>query len=152
MKDLEKIGPKLTEAGNQTPFKVPDGYFDSLPSRVQEFCLEQTSKNQPVKWVVAFKSQLALAAGFCFFVLLAFAGFYYSKQSNDFNPYERVDYIKIVVESGTDFDETQLYEAFSNSNKKDTIKNSTKDELIEYLLNYNFDNGTPNNHSKDIKP
>lgn len=152
MNDFEKFGPKLTEAGNQNPYKVPDGYFDSLPSRVQDFCKEQTANNQPVKWGFAFKTQLSLAAGLCFFVLLAYTGYYYSRQSSNYTPYERVDYMNIVVESGTEFDETQLYDAFLNGNKKDTLKNASKDELIEYLLNYNFDNGTPNNHTKDIKP
>ena len=152
MNDLETFGPKLTKAGKENPFRVPEGYFDSLPSRVQEYCKEERNEIQPVRWIYAVRSQLALAAGFCFFVLLAYTGFYYSQHVRNFNTYEKADYIKIVVESGTEFDEIQLYEAVSNSNKKDTLKNSMSDELLEYLQYNIIDNGTLLEHSKDIKP
>jgi len=152
MNNLETFGPKLRKAGKENPFKVPDGYFDSLPSRIQDFCIEHSTEVQPVKWTSVFRTQFALAAGFCFFVLLALAGYYFSQQTYNLNTFERVDYIKIVVESGTEFDEIQLYEAVSNGHKKDSIKNSMNDELIEYLLNDNIDNGTLIEHLKDIKP
>jgi len=152
MNDLETFGPKLTKAGKENPFKVPEGYFDSLPSRVQDFCKEHSTKIQPVRWVFAVRTQLALAAGFCFFVLLAFAGYYYSQKINNFSSFGKADYIKIVEESGTEFDEIQLYQAVSNTHKKDSVKNSMNDELIEYLQYNNFDNGTLLEPSKDIKP
>jgi hypothetical protein len=153
MNNLEASGQKLTTAGKENPFKVPDGYFDTLPTRVQNFCKEHSTENQPVHWVFAVRSQLALAAGFCVLVLLAFAGYYYSQQANDVNAFEKVDYIKIVEESGTEFDEIQLYEAATGNHKKDiTVKNSMNDELTEYLLYDNIFTGSHLEHPKDIKP
>ena len=152
MNDLETTGSKLTKAGKENPFKVPDGYFDSLPTRVQNYCNEHSTKKQPVRSIFVVKPQLALAAGFCFFVLLAFAGYYYSRQANNFNSFEKVDYLKIVVESGTEFDDNLLYDAVTNGHKKDTLKSSTNDELIEYLLYDNINSGTLIEHPKDIKP
>jgi len=152
MNDLEKFGPKLTKVGNKNPYSVPDGYFDSLPSRVQEYCKEQTTNAPQAKWFFVLKHQLTLAGGFCVILLIAFAGYHFAQQNGKINPYEKVDYIKIVEESGTEFDEVQLYEAFTNGNKKDTLKNTANDELIEYLLIDNIDNGALLNHSKDIKP
>jgi hypothetical protein len=152
MNDLEKFGPKLSEVGNKNPFTVPDGYFDSLPSRVQDYCKDYKSNDPQIKWLFTVKSQLAIAAGFCLLILIAFSGFYFIQQNGKTNYYEKVDYIKIVLESGTEFDEIQLYEAFINGVKKDTLKNSVNDELIDYLLIDNIDNGILLNHSKDIKP
>jgi len=152
MNDLEKVGPNLAKAGKANPFKVPEGYFDSLPSRVQEFCTEQSINGRDIKWAFHFKTQLAIAASLSFIVLLTSLGLYYSHHTNNYGTFEKVDYIKIVEESGTEFDEYELYEAFSNSRKKDSIKNSSNDELIDYLLNSNSENGTHINHSKDIKP
>lgn len=152
MNDLETSDSKLTKTGKDNPFKVPNGYFESLPTRVQNYCNENRVKNPSVLRIAAIKTQLALASGFCLFVLIAFIGYYYSQQTNSISSLKRVDYIKVVEESGTEFDEIQLYEAFSNGHKKDSIKNSMNDELIEYLLYDNINNGTHFDYSKDIKP
>ncbi|NOU16778.1 MAG: hypothetical protein HOO91_04390 [Bacteroidales bacterium] len=152
MNDLEIFDPKLTKIGKDNPFKVPNGYFESLPTRVQNYCNENSVKNPFVLRIAAIRTQLALATGLCLFVLIAFIGYHYSQQTNSISSLKRVDYIKVVEESGTEFDEIQLYEAFSNGHKKDSIKNSMNDELIEYLLYDNINNGTHLDHSKDIKP
>lgn len=152
MNNLETIEPELTKIGNENPFKVPNGYFESLPSRIQNYCNENSAKNPSLKRIATIRTQLALAAGLCLIVLIAFAGYRYSQQTNNISTLRRVDYIKIVEESGTEFDEIQLYEAFSNEHKKDSIKNSMNDELIEYLMYDNISNGTHLDHSKDIKP
>jgi hypothetical protein len=152
MNNLETFGPKLTKVSKVNPYRVPDGYFDSLPSRIQTFCKEQGVNKQPVNWVVTIKAQLALAAGICFFVFLSITGYYYSKRSGNLNLFERTDYIKIVEDSGTEFDEVLLFETATNSVKKDVVKKPMNDELMEYLLNTNIENGTLLEQPKDIKP
>ena len=150
MNELETFGPNLTKAGKENPFRVPEGYFDSLPSRVQEFCKKEEPKFQPTSWFVTVKSQLALAAGICFFAVLAFTGYYYSNHFNN-GLFHKTDYIKIVEESGTEFDEMQLFEAVSPGIKKDSLK-KTSDEYFEYYLYKNYYNGTLLEDPKDIKP
>ena len=149
MNNLETFVPKLTKVRKENPYRVPEGYFDSLPSRVQAFCKEHEVNKQPVYWLVSVKTQLAFAAGICFFVFLGFTGYFYSKQVNIL---ERNDYIKIVLESGTEFDEIQLHEAVTNGIKKDVVKKPMNDELMEYLLNTNIENGTLLEQPKDIRP
>lgn len=149
MSDLETFGPNLSRSSKNNPFIVPKGYFDSLPSRIQDHCMKENSKEQPVQWYIVFRTQLALAAGFCFIVFVAFAGYYFTRPISYF---DRVDYVKMVVESGTEFDESQLYDAVMNGNKKDTVKIKVNEELIDYLLNENVDYVTLKEHLKDIKP
>lgn len=151
MNDLETIGPKLNKTGKENPFRVPEGYFDSLPSRVQELCTKQEVQELSVSWGVTLRTQLALAAGICFFAMLAVTGYYYSQRASKLNLFER-DYIKLVEESGTEFDEIQLYEAVNNNAKKDTIKKHNNDELMDYLFNDNIENGTLLEPSRTIKP
>src|SRR5437763_1582575 len=105
MNDLETFGQKLTETGKENPFKVPEGYFYALPSRVQDFCLKQENSKHHISWITTFKTQLALAAGICFFVVLSVTGYYYSRQANEFNHINRTDYFRLVERSGTEFDE-----------------------------------------------
>ena len=152
MNDLETFGPKLTKVSKENPYRVPEGYFNSLPTRVQSFCNKQEIKENPINWALTIRTQLALAAGICFFVFLSITGYYYSKKAGNLNLFERTDYIKIVVESGTEFDEMQLYEAVTNGVKKNTAKKPMNDELMEYLLHDNIENGTLLEPSKDIKP
>ena len=149
MNDLETFGPKLSKIGKENPYRVPEGYFDALPSRVQELCTKQKVDEPSVSWGVTFRTQLALAAGICFFVMLAITGYYYSKQAS--NLFDR-DYLKLVEESGIEFNEIQLYEAVTNGVKKDTIKKPYNDELMEYLLNENTENGALLDPSRTIKP
>jgi hypothetical protein len=152
MNDLETLDPELIKIGKDNPFKVPNGYFESLPTRVQNYCNENKVKSPSVLRIASIRTQLALASGLCLFVLIAFIGYHYTQQTNSISSLKRVDYIKVIEESGTEFDEIQLYEAFSNEHKKDSIKNSMNDELIEYLLYDNINNGTHLDHSKEIKP
>lgn len=152
MNDLEKIGPELSKCGKDNPFVVPEGYFDSLPSRVQEYCQKETVKNQQVKWYAAVKPQLAFAVGFCFLAFLAITGYYFLKPIGQAKYFDRVDYMKVVVESGTDFDEMQLYDAVCNENKKDTVKKLEDNKIIDYYFYNNPDYVTLMDHSKDIKP
>lgn len=151
MNDLETFGPKLNKTGKKNPYRVPEGYFDALPSRIQDLCSKQKVDEPSVHWVVALKTQLALAAGICFFALLGVTGYYYSQQASRFNSFER-DFIKIVEESGIEFNEIQLYEAVTNGAKKDTVKKPYNNELMEYLLNDNIENGTLLEPSRTIKP
>lgn len=151
MSNLETFGPKLTEAGKRNPYKVPEGYFDELPSRVQELCKQQETEEVTTSWAVTLRTQLALAAGICLFAMLALTGYYYSKQVGLNSPFKK-DYIKIVEESGTEFEEFQLYEAVSKEVKKDSVKNQKNDELLEYLLNDYVENGTLLEPTRTIKP
>ncbi len=152
MNNLEEFEPRLTNVSKESPYRVPEGYFNSLPSRVQAFCKKQEVEAQKVSWIVTFKPQLTLAASICLFLLLAGTGFYYTGHTNNLSLFERTDYIKIVVESGTEFDEIQLYEAVTNGVKKEVVKKPMNDELIDYLLYDNFENGTLLEKPKDIKP
>jgi hypothetical protein len=151
MNDLETFGQEFTKAGKKNPFRVPDGYFNELPSRVQDFCSKQ-EKNSSVSWIANAKTQLALAAGICFFVVLSVTGYYYSSQANKLNHVNRSDYFRLVERSGTEFDEIQLYEAVNNDAKKDTVKSQFNEEYLEYFLYNNLENGTLLEQPKDIKP
>ncbi|RPH31348.1 MAG: hypothetical protein EHM93_14090 [Bacteroidales bacterium] len=151
MNSLEQFGPKLTQTGKDNPYRVPEGYFDALPSRVQELCTKQKIDEPSVSWGVTLRTQLALAAGICLFVMLAVTGYYYSKQVGSAGLFEK-DYIKLVEESGIEFNEIQLYEVVTNKAKKDTTKNRPNDELMDYLFNDYIENGTLLEPTRTIKP
>ncbi len=154
MSELENMDPEFFEAGRQNPFTVPQGYFESLPTRVQNYCQEKDVLNEKPNWLLALKSQLALAGGFLLLVLLGYTGYYYGTTINQLNLNAEPDYIKIVEKQITEFDEVELYDAILNGSKpkKDSLVKPYDDEIIHYLLRENLDNVTLIEHSKDIKP
>ncbi|MDR0660492.1 MAG: hypothetical protein LBG19_06770 [Prevotellaceae bacterium] len=60
--------PNFGDSLKKNPFSVPDGYFDSLPSRIQEKCVKPVPKRS---WVKTLIPQLGFVVGFVVLVLIA---------------------------------------------------------------------------------
>jgi len=58
----EEIDIKLPDKLKESPFSVPNGYFDSLPDRIMQKCTSQTAGKQTFWQIV--KPVLSFAAGF----------------------------------------------------------------------------------------
>ncbi len=142
MKDLESNNESFYKAGKELPFKVPEGYFDELPTRIQDFCLAHapiTSSEPERSFFGVLKAQLALASGFVGLVLLAFAGYYYLQPKPPVDALTNGDFIEIVRVDVTDFDEAQLHSLQENHSPYDSLTNDRTDEMIQYLLEENVD-------------
>ncbi len=121
MKSLEeKFNKKL-------PFKVPEGYFDSLPLRVQERIASTETQSTPKgKWI-ALRSQLAFAAGFAFMVMLSYLGYYMARPLIADKKTAKTDYVEIVSRTIYEFDDIDLYQAIEQKRKTDSLKESFKE-------------------------
>ncbi len=115
------------EFERKLPFRVPEGYFDELPTRVQKRIAASEGQSQSRKWVT-LKSQLAFAAGFAFMALLGYFGYYMARPLMH-NQLERpkTDYVEIVSRTIYDFDDIELYRAVENKKRSDSIKNAMQD-------------------------
>ena len=58
----EEIDIKLPDKLKESPFSVPNGYFDSLPDRIMQKCASQTVEKRTL-WQIT-KPALSFAAGF----------------------------------------------------------------------------------------
>ena len=61
--------PKLGNGLKQNPFSTPKGYFDCLPSLIQERCAAPEAKKN--SWIKALVPQLGFVVGFVALVLIA---------------------------------------------------------------------------------
>ncbi len=64
----------LKELKNNSPYRVPDGYFDNLPERIREN-IRQDSLSKKAKIIQIFKPWIGLAAGFLFIIVIYIAFF-----------------------------------------------------------------------------
>lgn len=151
MKEFENTDADSLKGGKENPFIVPDDYFSNLPGRIQSYCHTESRSEQNVSWVFAFRSQIALAAGFILLALFAYFGLYISQPINQSG---ETDYVYIVEKNISEFDELDIYDALLNSNKtqRDSLFKIYEDFQLDYFLKDNTNNVTLIQHSKEIKP
>jgi len=134
MKEFENIDKLLKTAGRDLPYSVPENYFDTLPNRIQERCLEQYGSAQKSSFTSFWqlvRTQLSLAAGFVVMALIAFAGYYYLHPTQQEQETTGNDYIQIV--------QKDIYEFDQGKNDKDSEKDNLRDEMFKYLNEDNAD-------------
>lgn len=139
MKEIDNNNDPLASIGRELPFKVPDGYFENLPMRIQQQCT-QASSSQQSKDVPLFrvlKSQLSLAAGFALMAMLAFAGYYYLRPADPMDT-AHDDYIEIVQKNIYEYDMGKAKQSKIQMDN-DSLKSNVRDEMFKYLHEENND-------------
>lgn len=145
MKSMEeKFNKKL-------PFKVPEGYFDNLPLRVQERIAATETQHEPKGRWVTLKSQLAFAAGFAFMALLSYLGYYMARPLMADKKTVKTDYVEIVSRTIYEFDDIDLYKAIEQKKKTDSLK-EVYNEIPHRLYVRSSNCITIIDEKKEIKP
>ncbi|HOK85814.1 hypothetical protein [Tenuifilum sp.] len=145
MKSMEeKFNKKL-------PFKVPEGYFDNLPLRVQERIAATETQHEPKSRWVTLKSQLAFAAGFAFMALLSYLGYYMARPLMADKKAVKTDYVEIVSRTIYEFDDIDLYKAIEQKKKTDSLK-EVYNEIPHRLYVRSSNCITIIDEKKEIKP
>lgn len=140
----EKFNKKL-------PFKVPEGYFDNLPLRVQERIAATETQHEPKGRWVTLKSQLAFAAGFAFMALLSYLGYYMARPLMADKKAVKTDYVEIVSRTIYEFDDIDLYKAIEQKKKTDSLK-EVYNEIPHRLYVRSSNCITIIDEKKEIKP
>ncbi|MDR0754006.1 MAG: hypothetical protein LBF04_01305 [Prevotellaceae bacterium] len=110
---------KLPDRLKNSPFSLPNGYFDSLPDRIMKKCTGETAK-KPAFWKTA-KPILNFAAGFLLLVGISqiTVNIVTNKKSDE-----------TVHLAQTNTDETEIIDLYKNAEFSDEIEN----EIINYLV------------------
>jgi len=142
--NLEKEAPLLHSIPKRSPFTVPDGYFDGLPSSILEKCREVTSAPpafSKIFWL--FRPQWMMAVFVCAICL----GFFFRNTSQN-----------VTLETLTsEVSDSAIYNHLQNNienvdvnsladavqGETFTVQPATEDttgqEEINYLINHNVD-------------
>jgi hypothetical protein len=133
---MEFKGDRLTDKmRRQNPFAVPDGYFDDLPSKIQNRISEKKVTKPSVGFLHLFKHQIGITFGVVFFAAVAYSGYKYN-QYMDESVVQADDYYEYVTNNAGEFNEQEIIGVLE-SDKKTISKKAMKKEsekIIDYLL------------------
>ena len=130
MEELKNIAPHLSQLPKNEAFTAPEGYFDDLPSIIQDRVIAHTktkSRNFSPVWVF---STLGVAAVLCVMFIIGKSPEVHTSISEQ----EAATYINENLEQ--EFDETLLAEELVTSNNETS---TSEVNLEEYILNQDID-------------
>lgn len=143
----EKDAPQLNAMGKGNSFKVPDGYFEELPSKVISHIAEEKGKKSGVV-ISIFKPQMAIAASVLFIGLLVASQAIFNKNEVTITEYASAE---DVFEQFTDEELALLEEdLFLESMMTEVMLEDDipfeeledEDAIIHYLMQNNVDIST----------
>lgn len=125
---------KLDGLKKDLPFRVPKGYFDDFPARMQQRIeLEKQPAKSSTKVIELLKPMIGLAAAFAALILLVYfpVKTYTNRQiakesSNRIENIVSDDFINLTE----NFDDVTFYTLLENENGNDVIETET---LVSYL-------------------
>lgn len=123
----------LKETHNKLPFNVPEGYFDNLPDRVLLKINNLPETNTPTHFRLLLRRQLAWAASFLAFVLLATWFYITITPKTNNKTIAQVTLEDVVV---TQVEETDIIDELNSTSDK---KSLSPTEIENYLADENID-------------
>lgn len=138
MDELKITGINLKNIGKETPFSVPDGYFEDFQAKLNERIHDERKVTPTVKYLTSFKPYLAAAV-----ILIAaiLAGTYLYNGRSIGRASERLHseiYQEVEHELYSISEETIL-EVMNAGSMDEVVGNIVNDEeMIDYLLNVNL--------------
>lgn len=133
---------KLNElkGSKNNPFKVPEGYFDTLPSRIQEKVTGQQKEENIFSRILVFvKPQLALAFAFMVFAFITVTTIEYVLDNQSKMPVTEGVYTRIIEVDASEYSEQHFIEVLLDENKKPAEKKKSSEHYIDYLADEDID-------------
>jgi hypothetical protein len=149
--EIKEIAPSLMEVGNDMPFKMKEGYFESLSESIL-----QKAKMAPIVRMKKMRNWMSYAAAAMLTAVMVIGSFMYSdkKQGTDFEKYRQLDIASALDQAS----EADLYDYLDNNpvvstedlveNEPTALPNAT--EKIQALSNENLHHYL--NENKDLEP
>lgn len=141
-----KLNKKLKELqeNKKNPFSVPEGYFETFPSRMQEkIVTDQKESGWILKLFYFVKPQLALGFMILGFALIAITvtDTIMTKQAQ--STVGSDVYTRIIELDASEYSEQQFIDILLED-EKEIIKNKEQetDQYLHYLMDENIDYGT----------
>lgn len=130
--NIDSLPQTLRSVGNETPFRVPENYFEMLPISIAD---KISHKRETTPWIhfILKKEFIYTASLGCIIALFVIFFPIISTHFNDSN-LSVSEYV--IKEKYSSFDEDMLV-AFLTENKED--KTSDNDYLMDYLLQNDTD-------------
>jgi len=152
--NFEEFAPELNRIKRDNPFMVPDGYFDKLPTSIQEKIESESHKSPNFEQIVTLFKQpkYSVTAGLTIVILIV-AMVVFIKPSDKETQFFSDITIDDIIDEYPEFiyylDESIILEVLFAENGEDTydyFRNDiytdttlTEDEIIDYLSDEKFE-------------
>ena len=133
----EEMAPYLSQIEKKNPFEVPKGYFDELPSIIQEVCVKSQKKSIWLEIFIFIKNP-RFSISFGVLVLIAVMLFQYF-------PDKSVQNMAVVSISAKDISESELLATVDENTLIESLPElepqtlNLKAEIEDYLIDNNVD-------------
>jgi|WetSurSiteA1Bulk_404760.scaffolds.fasta_scaffold00393_5 hypothetical protein len=135
MNEHRNIGPNLDRIRKDSPFKVPDRYFEDFSARLDNRIRSKTKAPVPVRNIQAWKPYLA-AAAILFAVLITGNYYFRGLQARKADRLLHAEISRVVEQDLYSISEDILYEALEKEDPGNSDQAAlNKDAAIDYLLN-----------------
>jgi hypothetical protein len=128
--------------GNNTPYDVPDGYFDALSTRVVEACKNKDQAGNPGLFLRPAFRRVVAAAAVLFLAALVITVVFTNRQTETdaFTDYTLEEVYRFNINNLAEFEEAYLLSLISDDNidnlliMEEESSDISDDEIISYLL------------------
>lgn len=126
------------------PFTVPDGYFDTFPTKIQERIFSgKREKNAFTRFITFVKPQLALGLMIAGFAFIAITIVEHTISNQTALPVATGVHTRIVEVDASEFSEQHFIDVLLDDNKKPVQeKKKNAEHYINYLVDEDIDYGT----------
>jgi disulfide oxidoreductase YuzD len=140
--ELNIQAPILSNIPKYNPFDVPVGYFDELPTLIQQKCINRPAKFEWREWLAAIiKPNFAIPV--LSVLLIASAAIYYTEKNEKQIEKPVAEEINID-EQLQNIDESTIIDALAETNNE-SINENDNEKIMNYLLENNVDETNLNN-------
>ena len=143
MDELKNMAPNLSKIKKDSPFRVPEGYFDNFADRLNGKIQQEKRPERKGKIHLFGRPYLAIAASFVGFLIITATVFKVVKTKHVSTGLTNEEIIAYIKEDIYDYDEATIIENLKPENSVAPTKTELKDdEIIEYLKNDDVDAST----------
>jgi hypothetical protein len=140
MEDKKDILSKFDSLKNNEPYKVPDSYFNTLLSRVQDK-IETGENNKMYGWSISYGPVLKLSLLVIGIAFIVFIGFEVLKPvwNNSQTRNDQVDELALYIDNQVySLDDLTLLNASEPNKNELKTKVTEQNDTINFLLNNNI--------------
>lgn len=145
--EFKNLAPRLFSIKKENPFQVPQDYFDSLPTIVQERCVQTRKPHVFTLWQWLSENLLSPQISFALSILIitlsvvSINKYFVSPNAVD----SKITVTHEEIANSTyldDLDEDILIETLANQNVHNAKKNNKNKEMEDYLIDHDIDVST----------
>ncbi len=142
MDELKNIAPNLSKIKKDSPFRVPEDYFDNFAARLENKIQQENKPEHRSKLFLLRKPHLAIAATFAGLIIMAVTVLRVVETKHTSAGLTNEEIMAYIQDDIYDYDEYTIIENLKPEKSINVKSELNDDEIIKYLENDGIDVST----------